>query len=257
LNKSRFFVKPGTFLRLFVLNTSRPLMRNNVALRRAINFAVDRRMLVAQIGPYAGTPADHYLLPIMPGYRNTRVYPVRKPDFAKARALARGHLRGGKLVLYVNTRPGLAAQAQIVKQDLARIGLDVQVQILPAGGVYFGKLANPAEPFDMAWIGFDFRLDLDPGVVLNSLFDGGTIGQPNNFNWSYFNSPKWNRALRRASTLTGSARYRAYGRLDLALARDAAPAVAWGVDNAFTLVSARTHCVVVNPWLDLDAVCLK
>ncbi len=108
----------------------------------------------------------------------------------------------------------------------------------------------------MGWVGWLFT-EPDPGAVLNSLFDGSTIGKAGNANWSYFNSPRWNNALRRASRLTGEARYRAYGRLDVELARDEAPAVAYGVDSALTLVSARTGCVIVNPYLDLAAVCLK
>jgi len=63
--------------------------------------------------------------------------------------------------------------------------------------------------------------------------------------------------LNAADRLTGSARARAFGRLDLELARDAAPAIAYAYDNALTLVSSRTGCVVLNPTLDLDAVCLK
>jgi peptide/nickel transport system substrate-binding protein len=253
IDKKRFFVKAGTHLRLFVLRTSRPLFHNNLQLRRAINFAIDRPALVGVAGALSGTPADHYVLPIMPGYRKVHVYPVHRPDVAKAKALARGHLRGGKLVLYVPMRTGAPEHAQIVKQNLKRIGLDVEVKTFPGGTLYFDKLLNPAEPFDMAWIATGYTA-LDPGTVLNSLFDGRFIG---NGNYSNFNSAKWNRALRRASLLTGRPRYRAYGRLDVQLARDAAPAVAWSVDNAFTLVSARTGCVVVNPDLDLDAVCIK
>jgi peptide/nickel transport system substrate-binding protein len=256
VNKKQFFLKPSTFLRMFVLNTSRPLFRNNVPLRRAINFALDRSALVRQFGSYAETPVDHYIPPVMPGYRNTHVYPLRKPDLAKAGALARGHTRSGKLVLYVSTRPGVLAQAQIVKQDLKRIGLDVQIVSFPAGPLYFQKLASPKEPFDMGWIGWLFT-EPDPGSVLNSLFDGSAIGKPSNANYSYFNSPRWNSALRGAAGLTGEARYRAYGRLDVEIARDEAPAVAYGVDDALTLVSARTGCVIANPYLDLAAVCLK
>jgi hypothetical protein len=57
--------------------------------------------------------------------------------------------------------------------------------------------------------------------------------------------------------LTGAARYRTYGRLDIDLARDEAPAVAYGVDDALTLVSARTGCIIVNPYFDLSAACIK
>ena len=41
------------------------------------------------------------------------------------------------------------------------------------------------------------------------------------------------------------------------LSRDAAPAVPFAVFNFFTFVSARVGCVVINPGLDLTAVCLK
>ena len=41
------------------------------------------------------------------------------------------------------------------------------------------------------------------------------------------------------------------------LARDAAPAVAYGVPNSLTLVSVNVGCVIVNPDLDLTAACLK
>jgi peptide/nickel transport system substrate-binding protein len=229
VNKKQFFVQPSTSLHIFVLNTSRPLFRNNAPLRRAINFAVDRPALVRQFGPYSATPVDHYIPPSMSGYRRTHVYPVRKPDVRRARALARGHTRSGKLVLYVPTRPGAAAQAQIVKQDLARIGLDVRIVTFPGGDLYFGKLANPKEPFDMGWIGFLDATPSDPAGFLDGLFDGRTIGTSSNGNYSYFNSPKWNRALRRASRLRGEALYRTVGRLDVRLAREQAPAVAHGV----------------------------
>jgi peptide/nickel transport system substrate-binding protein len=255
VNKNQFFVKPSTFVRMFVLNTSRPLFRGNAPLRRAINFALDRRALVSQFGSYAESPVDHHIPPIMHGYRNVHVYPLRKPDFAKARALARGHTRGGKLVLYVTTRPPVLAQAQIVKQDLKRIGLDVQIVSFPPK-LFGQKIENPNEPFDMGSVGWYFSA-ADPGHILNLLFDGSTIGKPGNGNYSYFNSPKWNRILSRAARLRGEARYRTYGRLDVELARDEAPAAVWGVDDALTLVSARTRCVIANPYLDLATVCLK
>ena len=84
--------------------------------------------------------------------------------------------------------------------------------------------------------------------------DDRTGGQPN---WSYFNSPKYNRLFDEASRLTGDERYRAYGELDVQLSRDAAPAIPIANLNAIAFVSARVGCVVMNPYLDLTAVCLK
>ena len=41
------------------------------------------------------------------------------------------------------------------------------------------------------------------------------------------------------------------------LSRDAAPAIPFASLNAWAFVSARVGCVVMNPHLDLTAVCLK
>jgi peptide/nickel transport system substrate-binding protein len=254
VNKSQFFVRRGLFLRLFVLNTSSPLFRNNAPLRRAVNFAVERKALIEQRGLYAGTPIDHYLSPDFPGYRNVRIYPLVHPNLARARALTRGHTRSGKAVVYIpNNTPSAVAQAQILQRDLKRIGLELTIEQFPAP-ILFDKLATRGEPFDLGLIGW--QGNPDPSI-LDDLFNGKWIGKEGNNNYSYFNSPRFNRMLNAANRLTGTTRRRAFGRIDLELARDAAPAIAYGYDNALTLVSSRTGCVILNPTLDLEAVCLK
>ena len=45
--------------------------------------------------------------------------------------------------------------------------------------------------------------------------------------------------------------------MDVQLVRDVAPAVAVLNGNTWAFVSSRTGCVVMNPVLDLTAVCLK
>jgi peptide/nickel transport system substrate-binding protein len=255
VNKARFFVVPGTFLRMFVLNTSRPLFQNNVKLRQAVNFAVDRKALLRERGLLAGYLTDQYLPPTFPGFRNERIYPLKAPELEKARALARGNRRSGKAVLYVPAVPVGLAQAEIVKTNLKKIGLDVEVRQAPVP-VHFNRLSTPGEPFDIGLIGWETTIP-DPSL-LNSLFDGRTIGKPGFSNYSYFDSPRYNRLLDQASRLrAGAERYRTYGKLDVQLARDAAPAIAYAYDNVFTLVSRRTGCVIVKPYLDLAAVCLK
>ena len=41
------------------------------------------------------------------------------------------------------------------------------------------------------------------------------------------------------------------------LSRDAAPAIPFAGLNAWAFVSAKVGCVIMNPFLDLTAVCLK
>jgi len=255
VNKSRFFAVPGTFIRMFVLNTSSPLFRNNVELRQAVNFAADRRALLAERGPLAGYLTDQFLYPGLLGFRNDRIYPLKAPNLRKASLLAKGRTRGGKAVLYVPDTPVTQAQAQILQYDLAKIGLKVDIEAFPAP-VLFEKLATPGEPFDIGWIGWGGEPG-DPGLMLSPLFDGRTIGQQGFQDYSYFDSAKYNRRLDHASTLIGQARYQAYGELDVQLSRDAAPAIPYAYDRTMNLVSQLTGCVVLNPNLDLAAVCLK
>ena len=251
----RFFIEPGRGIRMFVLNTSRPLFRSNPKLRQAVNFAVDRGRLTREEGGRMATATDQYLLPVTAGFRDERIYPLKGPDVKKAKQLAKGRTGSGKAVLYTGVLPIPVAQAQILKDNLSMIGLEVEIKAFPLS-VLFGKLATPGEPFDIGWIGWLGGTE-EPSN-LNWMFDGHTIADAPNFgNWSYFDSPKYNRLLEEASRLTGAKRHRAYRELDLMLSRDAAPAIPFAGLNAWAFVSARVGCVVLNPHLDLTAVCLK
>jgi peptide/nickel transport system substrate-binding protein len=76
-NKSQFWVRAGAGIRLFVLNTSRPLFRKNPKLRQAVNFAVDRKAIAREAGLYAETPTDQFLLPDTPGLRRRAHLPAQ------------------------------------------------------------------------------------------------------------------------------------------------------------------------------------
>jgi peptide/nickel transport system substrate-binding protein len=258
VNRARLFIRPSTTLRYFVLNTERPLFRRNPRLRRAVNFAVDRAALVRQLGFRTARPTAQYLPIGFPGFRDAHVYPLKRPNLRKARALARRRLRGGKAVLYtVDSTLGLSL-AQIVRRDLAEIGLKVEIRAFPFL-LLFKKLHTRGEPFDISntpGLTADYA---DPYAFINFLLDGRRLNRPDNANFSYFNSPKYNRLMDKASRLSGTARYRAYDQLDVRLARDAAPMVAYATDNSWTFVSKRVdrRCIVLRPELDLAAVCLK
>jgi ABC-type transport system substrate-binding protein len=251
VNRSRFRIVPGAGIRVFHLNMSQPLFKNNPKLRQAVNFAVDRAALTREAGFHGETPIDQYLLAGIPGQQDERIYPLYGPDLKKARALAKGHTRSGRAVLYTTTHPFDMSQAQILQRNLKAIGLELEIKTPPD---LFGKLATPGEPFDLGrvrWFGGG-----SPST-LNFWFDGRTIGQSGNGNFSYFNSPKYTRLLDEASRLTGAARYRRYGELDVRISRDVAPMIPVSRVNAMAFVSTRVGCVVMNPNLDLTAVCLK
>jgi ABC-type transport system substrate-binding protein len=261
INKSRFFSFPSADMFYTLMNTERPLFKNNARLRQAVNFALDRTAMLRVYGTHAGARTDSYLPRGLPGYRDVHPYPVKYPDLAKARALARGHTRSGKAVMYVSDRlPCVClAHAQIVQDALKQIGIDVELRLFPTAARE-AKISTRGEPFDLA----NLRVDVawvDPYQYVDLLLDGRKIRATGNTNRSYFNSPHYNRLMDRAAHLSGQARYDAYGKLALEIARDAAPMATYIQRRTRFFVSSRVGCVratgAAMHGLDLAGLCLK
>ena len=255
--RQRYFAGPILGITFLALNTSRPLFAD-VNLRKAVNYAIDRPALARQQqGPFAGfgEPTDQYLPPGIPGFKDVRIYPLDGPDVATAKRLAAG--RGGRAILYGCNMAPCPRQAQIVKANLAAIGVDVEVRHFPHG-VLFAKVGTKGEPFDIALTGWAADYP-DPFNFLNNLLDGTRIRASGNSNMAYFDDPTQNRRLKAAAKLAGLERYRAYGELDVDLARNAAPLVAIANLASRDFFSARMGCQLHHPvyGIDLAALCLK
>jgi ABC-type transport system substrate-binding protein len=201
---AQFFVNRLPGLRFLALNTSRPLFSTTVA-RQAVNLAINRTALLAQLGAFAGSPDDQYLPSGVPGYVDTSIYPLAGPgaaDLARANALVdQAGIRGQTAMLYSSTSAASQAIAWLIRDELAQIGLGVDIRTFPRGEQMVRE-ATRGEPFDIAgnegWIN-DF---LDPASDLNTFFDGTTIGPANNLDISYFNDPAINARLQAADRLT-------------------------------------------------------
>jgi len=263
----QWFVHPIPAFRFLAMNHDRPLFggggpKGNVNLKRAVNYAIDRAALVAQYGYKAGTPSDQYLSSPFPGFQEAALYPDR-PDLATARALA-GWKPGDPMkpgVMYTsNTAVGLAV-AFTVQANLAQIGLDLSIQAFPRA-IQFVKGRTRGEPFDItieAWSG-EY---LDPYDVL-FLLDGSTLGPPGsttNVNMSYFNDPEYIAKLHAAQSLSGEARYDAFGALDVETARDSAPLATYLTANQREFFARRVGCQAFTPYnfggVNLVALCLR
>ena len=246
--RQRYFVNPGLALDFFDLNTHRRPF-SDVRLRQAVNYAIDRPALARLGDPFVllpEQPADHYLPPGLPGFVDARAYPVT-PDLAKARALAGTKVRTA--VLYTCNVSPCDEQAQIVKNDLAKIGVHVEVKEFPYQTLQ-ARIARPGEPFDLALGGYipDYP---DPAAMLTPLLDNSSDGPT-------LDDPTYQRRLAQAGRLTGPTRYLAYGKLDLDLARNAAPLIAFGSGSSRDFFSARIGCQTDNFYgIDLAALCIR
>ena len=260
LNRSRFWVQKGLTLRMLAFNSSRPLFRNNPRLRRAANLALDRiAQVAASYGPVASTATDQHIPHGVPGFRDANVYPLRG-DLARARELARDHLRSGTAVLRVADNPLEIRVAQLVKKQLAPIGLDVQIKVEPeaAWAAFLAKLTRPGAARRAEWdLAFVLWAPNSPdpheylGVLLETHLQAGET-------LTRARSQLARAALTRAARLPpGRARNLAYAEVDAMIARDITPVAPLSVLNEATLVSERVGCLVLRPALDLAVACLK
>jgi ABC-type transport system substrate-binding protein len=253
----RYFVNPVSGIRYLALNHERELFGKpgggagaglgNVPLKQAVNFAIDRTALLEQRGAYAGVHNDQYLPPTMPGYRNRAIYPVR-PDLARARALSRGHTRGGKARLLPCGFGVCFPMAEVVQANLREIGIEVEI-VSPRSFRWTDPRSRGA-PYDI-WMESWNSDYFDPYDFL-FLVEGSTIRPARNTNLSYFDSPEYNRKIAQAASLTGQARFRAFGALDIDLATNAAPLATFMTDNDRRYFSARVRQFFSHPVYGLD-----
>jgi DNA-binding SARP family transcriptional activator/ABC-type transport system substrate-binding protein len=203
-------------------------------LRRAASYALDRPALAAALGDLA---TGNYLPPGMPGSRYRQVYPVSGPDLQRARALA--GTRAGRAILAVCGEPGCIEAGQIIRADLARIG--VHIQLRPHPGTISTMTTRRGADIVLARV---FAPYPDPAAFLKTALGG---------RFAHNRLDKLTRLDRRQ-------RLAAAGQLELQLMRGPAPVAAIGTPAIPEFFSARVSCHIFQPLqygTDLATLCLR
>jgi ABC-type transport system substrate-binding protein len=184
----------------------------------------------------------------VPGFRDAHVYPL-VPDLAHARRLAGGGHHQAEL--YCVLEGGGPQAAQIIKNNLAAIGIDVHIHCMP-GDEFYTRISRPNEPFDMDIEGYGADYN-DPGEFINLFASDSAL------NFTQYSDPALSRRIRAASRLSGLARAQAYAGLDLTLTRDAVPRIVFANVVGQDFFSARIGCQLFQPVLgiDLAALCIR
>lgn len=233
----RFWVKSAPCESTLGFNYHR-LFANNLALRQAVNWAIDRTALAGQADPYAVTPWTHLIPPGFPGVvtaKRLQPYSLRA-DLAKARQLAAGHLGDGSIhVAYQSAGRVGPLQAEAVRQALVGLGFDpsrIEMKGF-AGFDIYQAVGTRGTPFDLV-VGTAFCVDLssDPASFIDPALHGTGDFDPAN--------AAYNRAFDVLSRkLKGKARVRALGRFDVQLMKNLAPLAVLSVTNNLTFFSDR------------------
>ena len=256
VNRAQYQVRPVPVTYYISINTTRGLFRD-VNVRKAVNLAIDRQAILAQRGYLAGKRADQILPPGIPGFRDFQAWPLRfsEQNLARARQLMRG--RTTNALMLAGNRGASLTIPQIVKFNLAKIGIDMETRHL-ATGPLSATAGRRGEPFEFYLGGWQADYP-DPSNFLDVLLNGNNIHEANNNNRAYFNVPAINRRLERAASISGARRYQTYAQLDQDITTKYAPWASLSYANNRDFVSARVGCYQYHPTYSFNLVtaCLR
>ncbi len=201
---------------------------DNVELRRAVAAAIDREHF-RQVAPTRVRPAYQVLPPSVPGYRED--FPGRQ-RFDRAAALE--HMRkagypydpatgaGGypNAIPYYAYKAGMPEYtAQLVQQDLAKIGVRVEIRLMstPTWSAFTRRRGKSA--FSEGSWQMDFP---DPSNFFEPLFSGGSINDEDTSNTAFYRNARVDALLDRAhGELDGNARAALFDEVNATICDDA------------------------------------
>jgi ABC-type transport system substrate-binding protein len=239
VNKGRFFVGSTSCVNYMAMNNARAPF-DNLNLRRAVNYAIDRPAQIRLLGAYAGKRTSQILVPGIPGYKPFNAFPLKGADIAKAKQVGGAAIAAAPTLNVIHTTsPASTNRAQVAEFNLRQAGFKVNDLPTPATN-YYQVIQTRGSTYNFVTNGGWCADYFDPFDYLNVLFDGRKIQAANNNNYAYFNNASFNKGLDHAASLSGSARSAAYAQLDHDLMSKYAPVVPYLLPTNDYFVSSRT-----------------
>jgi ABC-type transport system substrate-binding protein len=239
INKGRFFVGATSCVNYMAMNNARAPF-DNVNLRKAVNWAIDRPAQVRLLGAYAGARTSQILVPGIPGYKPFNVYAFKGADVAKAKQVGGAAIDAAPTLNVIHTTSSYSTnRAQVAEYNLKQVGFKINDVPTPATN-YYQVIQTKGTTYNFVTNGGWCADYFDPFDYLNVLFDGRKIQAANNNNYTYFNNASFNKGLDHAASLSGSARAAAYSQLDKDLIQKYAPVVPYLLPTNDYFVSSRT-----------------
>lgn len=182
---------------------------NDPALRQAVAFAIDRKVIVEQSYFGEAIPAYSCISPPMTAFYDPKIAGSGRGQFfdlAKAKAFrAKAKEQGEITPTYIVTdgftgSGGLGTRnAQLIAPMLAQIGIKPKIELVDRAVWLQRRNASDFDMYDEAWVA-----DLDPDETITPEW---STGRP--WNFVGYSNPKFDAAVKAASEITDTARRRA------------------------------------------------
>jgi peptide/nickel transport system substrate-binding protein len=237
--KDRSLLSPTPNANRLTINTQRV---PDLAVRQALNYAIDRDGLIKSLGgATVAQPITTLMPPATLGYKSYDAYPAGpNGNVEKAKELLAG--KTPELVLGVadtDTETGTQLES-----NLEKAGFKITVKPIPADAKLdeTSKKNNPWDLYLDSW-----AADWPSGAaILPVLFDGRTIKATNNSNRSYVNNDAINTEFDRVGTLDAAAQAPEWAKLDERIMKELAPAVPLYVDVAYYLHGSKVGGLFIS-----------
>lgn len=213
---------------------------DDVRVRRAMSYAIDRHKLIAILNG-RGVVARGAMPPNLPGYDpDLRSYQY---DPVKARALLEeAHLgRGFSFEIWIRADQTMLMLAQSIQQDLAPLGITVELKPV-AWGPFLEAIRQPqtAQTFLQGWEA-DFP---DPENFLGALLSRAQWGSNND---TFYSNPEVERLIAKAAPEADfKKRYALYNQAEKLVVADA-PWVFLYYPVTYVIRQPWVHDYVINP----------
>jgi peptide/nickel transport system substrate-binding protein len=245
---------------VLAMNTRVPPF-DRLAVRQALNYAVDRNRIVQYVGgPLSARPTCQLLVPTQPGYRPYCPYTSEPeasgswtaPDYTRAEKLVQGSgTRGMKVTLLMDPADASTVRvARYVVSVLDHLGYLASLRVMqkPPHDLY-SVMSNPKTHAQIGLTGWGEFYSASPSDFVNDLSCGVLSPGNNNGNIDEFCSPRIDAQARRASALLEdpAAAADAWSRVDREIV-DAAPLVPLFYTRDLVLLSRRVGNYEYHPF---------
>jgi len=148
-------IKPLLAIYYFAMNVQIEPFKDNLALREAVNYAIDRQNIVDVISEGVPTPATGFVPPGIPGFRKDAMEYTYNQEMAIQKLEEAGYPDGEglpKITFGINVGSGHELVAEAMQADLAEIGIDIEIVGMEWGAALDAFKNGEIGFFRLGWI---------------------------------------------------------------------------------------------------------